>query len=216
MTIERRRRGQRGVSQWQEYPHLRLGDVPHSVAPYVPSPIKVVRTMLRLAKVGPDDIVYDLGCGDGRILFTAVEEFEAMGAVGYEINASVIDPIMVKIERMGMGERIKIVNDNFFLADLSPASVVTLYLTTSGNSKLRPKLEDELREGARVVSHDFPIHNWTTSKADSPEHYTVGSHKIYVYHIPDAYGGKRNIHRGPEEEGRWKRIRDIFQRGESR
>jgi SAM-dependent methyltransferase len=216
MSIERRRQGQIGDSLRREYPHLRWGDPPYSVAPYVPTPIKVVRTMLKLAEVGPEDVVYDLGCGDGRILFTAVEEFEAMSAVGIDINSSICKPIMLKVEKRGLGDRISVVNGNFFLADLSPASVVTLYLTTSGNTKLRPKLEEELREGAMVVSHDFPIRNWTTIKPEPPEFYTVGSHKIYVYSIPEAYGRKKGVHRSPEEESRWKRIRDIFLRAESR
>jgi hypothetical protein len=108
------------------------------------------------------------------------------------------------------------VNGNFFLADLSGASVVTLYLTTSGNSKLRPKLEEELAPGSRVVSHDFPIHGWTTAKEEPPEHYVVGSHKIYVYSIPEAYEQKSSILRSKEEDGRWRRIRDLFvrERGE--
>ena len=216
MSIERRRQGQISDSLRREYPHLRWNDPPYNVAPYVPTPIKVVRTMLKLAGVGPEDVVYDLGCGDGRILFTAVEEFEAMSAVGIDINSSICEPVMSKVEKSGLGDRISVVNGNFFLADLSPASVVTLYLTTSGNSKLRPKLEDELREGARVVSHDFPIRNWTTIKPEPPEFYTVGSHKIYVYKIPDSYDRKRDVPRSLEEESRWKRIRDIFLRGESR
>ena len=216
MSIERRRQGQISDSLRREYPHLRWNDPPYNVAPYVPTPIKVVRTMLKLAGVGPEDVVYDLGCGDGRILFVAVEEFEAMSAVGIDINSSICKPVMLKVEKRGLGDRISVVNGNFFLADLSPASVVTLYLTTSGNSKLRPKLEDELREGARVVSHDFPIRNWTTIKPEPPEFYTVGSHKIYVYKIPDSYDRKRDVPRSLEEESRWKRIRDIFLRGESR
>jgi ubiquinone/menaquinone biosynthesis C-methylase UbiE len=216
MTIERRRQGTRGEGLRRENPNLRWGDVPYSVAPYVPTPISVVRSMLKLAKVEPEDIVYDLGCGDGRILFTAVDEFQAMGAVGYDINPSICDPVRSRIEKRGMAGRIKIVNGNFFLADLSPASVVTLYLTTSGNTKLRPKLEEELREGARVVSHDFPIHEWTTIKPDPPEHYTLGSHKIYVYRIPDALERKKQIQRSSEEESSWKRIKDIFLRGEPR
>jgi ubiquinone/menaquinone biosynthesis C-methylase UbiE len=216
MSIERRRQGQISDSLRREYPHLRWNDPPYNVAPYVPTPIKVVRTMLKLAGVGPEDVVYDLGCGDGRILFVAVEEFEAMSAVGIDINSSICEPVRSKVEKSGLGDRISVVNGNFFLADLSPASVVTLYLTTSGNSKLRPKLEDELREGARVVSHDFPIRNWTTIKPEPPEFYTVGSHKIYVYKIPDSYDRKRDIPRSLEEESRWKRIRDIFLRGESR
>jgi SAM-dependent methyltransferase len=216
MSIERRRQGQISDSLRREYPHLRWNDPPYNVAPYVPTPIKVVRTMLKLAGVGPEDVVYDLGCGDGRILFVAVEEFEAMSAVGIDINSSICEPVRSKVEKMGLEDRICVVNGNFFLADLSPASVVTLYLTTSGNSKLRPKLEDELREGAMVVSHDFPIRNWTTIKPEPPEFYTVGSHKIYVYKIPDSYDRKRDVPRSLEEESRWKRIRDIFLRGESR
>ncbi len=216
MSIERRRRGQISDSLRREYPHLRWSDPPYSVAPYVPTPIKVVRTMLKLAGVGPEDLVYDLGCGDGRILFIAVEEFEAMGAVGYDINSSICEPVRSKAEKRGLRDRISVVNGNFFLADLSPASVVTLYLTTSGNTKLRPKLEEELRAGAKVVSHDFPIRNWTTIKPEPPEFYTVGSHKIYVYKIPDAFDRRRDVPRSPEEESRWKRIRDIFLRGESR
>ncbi|MCW3991317.1 MAG: hypothetical protein NWE79_01295, partial [Candidatus Bathyarchaeota archaeon] len=106
MSIERRRQGQISDSLRREYPHLRWSDPPYSVAPYVPSPIKVVRTMLKLAEVGPEDVVYDLGCGDGRILFTAVEEFEVMSAVGIDINSSICKPIMLKVEKRGLGDRI--------------------------------------------------------------------------------------------------------------
>ena len=167
MTLVRRRQGHTSDSLRRDYPHLRWSDPPYSVAPYVPTPIKVVRTMLKLAGVGPEDVVYDLGSGDGRILFIAVEEFEAMCAVGYDINSSICKPLMLKVENRELGDRISIVNVNFFLADLSPASVVTLYLTTSGNTKLRPKLEEELREGAMVVSHDFPIRNFYSNNLDT-------------------------------------------------
>jgi len=194
----------------RDNPFLSWGDVPHSVAPYVPTPINVARRMLMLAGVGVDDVVYDLGCGDGRILFMAVEEFEAERAVGYDINPSIVEPLREKIENCGLGDRIEAVNANFFDVDLSPASVVTMYLTTSGNSKLRPKLEEELGDGARVVSHDFPIHTWTTEKSSEPPHYTIGSHKIYLYSIPEAFENKISIRRSKEEEGRWKRIRSLF------
>ena len=193
----------------RENPFLRWSDIPHSVAPYVPTPIKVVRNMLKLAKVGVKDVVYDLGCGDGRILFTAVNEFQAHKAVGIDINPSVCDPVKDKIETLGLGDRITVMNDNFFLVDITSATVITLYLTTSGNSKLRPKLEEELKPGTRVVSHDFPIHNWKTSKINPPEYYTIGSHKVYVYEVPGAYK-KKKIHRKPNEESRWKRIKNLF------
>ena len=204
------RRGDGLPSLRRDNPYLSWGDVPHSVAPFVPTPINVVRRMLNLAAVGPDDVVYDLGCGDGRILFMAIAEFEAERAVGYDINPSMVEPLRKRIENSGLEDRIEVVNANFFNVDLSPASVVTMYLTTSGNTKLRPKLEEELEDGARVVSHDFPVHNWTTDKASEPPHYTIGSHKIYLYKIPDALENKVSINRSEEEEGRWKRIRSLF------
>ena len=204
------RRFDRLPSLRRDNPYLSWGDVPHSVAPFVPTPINVVRRMLKLAEVGPGDVVYDLGCGDGRILFMAVEEFEAKRAVGYDINPSMVEPLRERIENSGLEDWIEVVNANFFSVDLSPASVVAMYLTTSGNSKLRPKLEDELGDGARVVSHDFPVHNWTTDKSSEPPYYTVGSHKIYLYCIPDAFENEIRIRRSKEEEGRWQRIRSLF------
>mgnify|MGYP003681882082 CR=1 FL=1 len=186
------------------------GDTPSSVAPYVPSPLHVVRRMLELAGACGDDVIYDLGCGDGRILLTAVEEFDVKRAVGYDLNPVLCDSLRRKIESKGLGGRVEVVNGNFFLADLSPASLITLYLTTSGNSKLRPKFEAELGSGARVVSHDFPIHGWTTVKANSPDHYAFGSHRIYLYRVPEAYGTRRPILRAPEEQSQWRRIRAIF------
>lgn len=192
------------------------GDTLSSVAPYVPTPVRVVRRMLELVDAGVDDVVYDLGCGDGRILFAAVEEFDVKRAVGYELNPSLCESVRRKVDSKGLRGRIEVVNGNFFLADLSPASLVTLYLTTSGNSKLRPKFEKELRTGVRVVSHDFPIQGWATLKPDSPDHYAVGSHRIYLYRIPYAYEAKRTIPRGPEEQRRWRRIREVFLRFEGR
>jgi SAM-dependent methyltransferase len=200
----------RGFGVGSDTPRLGWGDVPHSVAPYVPTPVNVVKKMLNLADVGPDDVVYDLGCGDGRILFTAVEEFDVKKAVGYDLNPSMCGSVQLNIDEKGLGGRIEVVNGNFFLADLTPASVVTLYLTTSGNSKLRPKLVEELGPGARVVSHDFPIHGWSTLKNEEPDYYKLGSHKIYLYTIPDAYEREKTVLRNPDEESRWKRIRALF------
>ncbi|UCH58227.1 MAG: methyltransferase domain-containing protein [Candidatus Bathyarchaeota archaeon] len=210
------RRVQSRLSYRRGIPSLRWGDTPHSVAPYVPTPLKVVRKMLSLANVGPEDVVYDLGCGDGRILFTAIEEFDAVEAVGYDINSALCESLKMKIENKGLGDRIRAVNGNFFLADLSPASVVTLYLTTSGNSKLRPKLEEELGEGSRVVSHDFPIYNWATDRPAPGDHYNLGSHKIYLYNLPDAYQRKMKALRSADEASRWKRLRDLLLRENAR
>ena len=209
MSGDRRRRG-------PSYPlgfvnlNLGWGDVPQSVAPYVPTPPIVVRDMLKLSGACPDDVLYDLGCGDGRILFAAVEEFGVKRAVGYDLNATMCEAVQVKIDERGLGDRIKVVNGNFFNADLTPATLVTLYLTTSGNSKLRPKMENELRKGARVVSHDFQVRDWATVKVDPPLHYSVGSHKVFVYSVPDAYEREMSVPRTWEEASRWERIRALF------
>jgi len=166
--------------------------------------------MLELADAGAEDTVYDLGCGDGRILFTAVEEFDVKKAVGYDLNPTMCASVQRKVELEGLRGRIEVVNGNFFLADLSPASLVALYLSTSGNAKLRPKFEDELRGGARVVSHDFPVTGWMTLGKG----YSVGSHRIYLYRVPDAYEAGGRI-RGSGEGG-WRRIRGFFPRFQGR
>lgn len=183
--------------------------VSSSVAPYVPTPKRIVKKMLDIAGAGIEDVVYDLGCGDGRILFTAVEEFEVKKAVGYELNPTMCISTRRMVESKGLYGRIEVINENFFHADLSQASLITLYLTTSGNSKLRPKFEKELTDGTRIVSHDFPIQGWTTMKKSSPDHYAFGSHRIYLYQAPDSYNKKRKTSRS-SKGGRWRKIREIF------
>jgi trans-aconitate methyltransferase len=187
------------------------GDHPDSLAPYVPTPLNIVREMLAHANVGPGDVVYDLGCGDGRVLFTAVEEFKASRAVGYDLDEDMVEALEKRIRDAGMVGKIAVIRANFMEADLSPATVVTLYLTTSGNAKLKPKLEADLKPGARVVSHDFPMHGWVTDQPDGTP-YTMGSHKMFLYRIPEAYT-KENKAQPTEEEGdRWRRVRDMFTR----
>lgn len=162
------------------------GDHPDSLAPYVPTPRPVVLDMLKMAEISSEDIVYDLGCGDGRIIFTAVELFNAKKAVGFEINPYMIEGIEKKIIEKGLEDRIFIFRKNFMEADLSEASVITLYLTTSGNMKLKPKLEAELKSGSRVISHDFPINGWNNliKNINQP---MGGNHRMFLYIIPDAY-----------------------------
>ncbi len=187
------------------------GDHPDSLAPYVPTPLNVVKEMLALAGAGPGDVVYDLGCGDGRVLFIAAREFNVSRAVGYDLDADMVEGVAMRIREEGLVGRISVVHANFMEVDLSPATVVTLYLTTSGNAKLRPKLEAELRRGTRVVSHDFPIHGWVTEQPDGTPH-TLGSHKMFLYHIPEAITKEISIRRTAEEEDRWRRVRDMFTR----
>jgi len=187
------------------------GDHPDSLAPYVPTPLNIVREMLALAGAGPGDVVYDLGCGDGRVLFTAVEEFNVSRAVGYDLDQEMVEALEKRIMDAGMVGRIAAIQANFMEADLSGATIVTLYLTTSGNAKLKPKLEADLKPGARVISHDFPIHGWVTDQPDGTPH-TLGSHKMFLYRLPEALTKEIKIQRTDEEEDRWRRVRDMFTR----
>ena len=189
------------------------GDHPDSLAPYVPSPLNIVREMLTLAGAGPGDVVYDLGCGDGRVLFTAVEEFSVSRAVGYDLDQDMVEAVEKRARDVGMVGRISVIQANFMETDLTEATVVTLYLTTSGNAKLRPKLEADLKPGARVVSHDFPIHGWVTDQPDNTPH-TMGSHKMFLYRIPESYTKKAKTQRTDGEEDRWRWVRDMFTRVE--
>lgn len=197
----------RRVPEWVRTTYW--GDHPDSLAPYVPSPLNIVREMLTLANAGSDDVVYDLGCGDGRVLFTAVEEFKVGRAVGYDLDPEMVEALERKIKDKGMVGHINAICANFMEVDLSPATIVTLYLTTSGNAKLKPKLEAELKPTTRVVSHDFPIHGWVTDQPDGTA-YTMGSHKMFLYRIPEAYTKEVIVPRTSVEEDRWRRIRDMF------
>lgn len=189
----------------------RWGDHPDSLAPYVPSPVNIVREMLQLAGVGPNDIVYDLGCGDGRILFVSVEEFNARKAVGYELNQGMVEGLEKMILEKGLIGKIVAHQQNFMEVDLSEATLVTMYLTTSGNAKLKPKLEKELKPGSRAVSHDFPVHGWVTIRPDGMP-FTLGSHKMFIYCIPDCYKKESKNKQVSEEENRWLRVKKLFTR----
>ncbi|MBS7637574.1 class I SAM-dependent methyltransferase [Candidatus Bathyarchaeota archaeon] len=135
--------------------------------------------MLRIADVKPGEAVYDLGCGDGRIAITAALEFGARG-VGVDINQNLVREARKRVEELHLGDRVKIIHGNLLEIDLSQADVVTMYLTTSANEKVRPKLEQELKPGARVVTHDFMIPKWevTNSMKVQGEYRT---HLIYLY-----------------------------------
>lgn len=124
--------------------------------PYVPTPQDVVDRMLALAKVGKDDVVYDLGCGDGRIVVTAASRYGARG-VGIDINPVRIGEAKAKARKAGVDRRVDLRVANLFDTDMSPATVVTLYLLPDVNLRLRPQLWQQLRVGSRVVSHAFDM-----------------------------------------------------------
>ena len=152
-----------------------------SLAPFVPSPHEVVKRMLEIAAVGNNDTVFDLGCGDGRVLIAAVKDFGAQKAVGFEMREDLYKQAMQEISKQGLENKISIINNDVFTGNLSEATVVTLYLTTSGNERLKPKLASETLKGTRIVSHDFEITSWHPSKRES-----FYGHTLYLYTIPEA------------------------------
>jgi tRNA A58 N-methylase Trm61 len=153
----------------------------NSLAPFVPSHPDVVKRMLEMANVGSSDTVYDIGCGDGRILIAAVKDFGAKKAVGYEMREDLYKQALQEVKKQGLEDRISIINSDVFNGQISEATVVTLYLTTSGNDKLRHKLAAETTKGTRIISHDFKIPHWHLAKSENN-----GGHMLYLYTIPDA------------------------------
>jgi tRNA A58 N-methylase Trm61 len=153
------------------------------LVPYVPTPLDVVEKMLELAGVGPDDVVYDLGSGDGRIVIMAAQKFGAR-AVGVELDPDLYKQSAARLTELGLDERGKILHENLFEVNLRRATVVTLYLMTRVNERLRPRLEAQLRSGARVVSHDFQVPGWNADKTVEVISKNGISHRIYLYVRP--------------------------------
>ena len=146
---------------------------------YVPTPQAVVDAMLEMANVKPTDIVYDLGSGDGRIVITAARKYGARG-VGIEIDPALVSKAVSNAAEAGVSERVRFVTQNLFTADISEATVVTLYLLQSINERLRPKLVRELKPGARVVSHVFNMGpEWPPERTE-----TIERSRIYLWSIP--------------------------------
>lgn len=127
--------------------------------PWVPTRNELLEYIVKLARLKPDDVFYDLGCGDGRVVIRAVKEGVKKG-VCVEINSSLIERAKEAAQKEGVIDRIEFINDDFFRVSLEDATVVYMYLLTSVNRALKPKLEAELREGARVVTLDFEIPGW--------------------------------------------------------
>lgn len=152
-------------------------------SPYVPTPNPVVQKMLELAQVTGDDTVYDLGSGDGRIIIAAAQKFGAR-AVGVEIRSELCQQSAQEIARLGLDQRARIIHDDMFQVNLSPATVVTLYQLTVVNRRLRPLLEAKLRPGARVVSVDFQIPGWTPDKTLSVTSENGNQYKLFLYLRP--------------------------------
>jgi SAM-dependent methyltransferase len=145
---------------------------------YVPTQPEVVDAMLKLANVTKDDVVYDLGCGDGRIVVAAARAFGAR-AIGIDIDPQRIAEANANAKTAGVDGRVKFILGDLFQQDFHDATVVTLYLLNQLNLKLRPKLWKELKPGTRVVSHAFDMGDWQPEKKED-----VGGTTIYLWRIP--------------------------------
>lgn len=145
---------------------------------YVPTPPEVVEAMLKVANVKAGDVVYDLGCGDGRIVVTAAQKYGARG-VGIDIDPQRIKEANENVQKAGVGDRVKIMQADLFETSLSEATVVTLYLLPSLNVKLMPKLMKELKPGTRIVSHAFDMGDWKPEQTIN-----VDGRTVYYWTIP--------------------------------
>ncbi|WP_414550778.1 SAM-dependent methyltransferase [Anabaena sp. CCY 0017] len=156
-------------------PQERPGDVP-----YVPTPQAVVDAMLEVAKVGKDDVLYDLGSGDGRIVTTAAQKYGVKKGVGVEINPELVQEANANAQEAGVSDRVQFVQQDLFKSDFSEATVVTLYLLPDINLKLRPQLLQQLKPGTRIVSHAFDMGEWQPEQT-----LQVDGRTIYYWVVPE-------------------------------
>jgi len=154
------------------------------LAPFVPTPQSVVETMLTMAEITKDDIVYDLGSGDGRIVITAAKKYGAKG-VGFEIDDDLIQEAREEARKEGVSHLVEFRKQDVMTVDLSPATVVTLYLLPEANLRLRPRILSQLRVGARVVSHNYDMGDWAPLRAaevrDAESSHSL--HWVYLWRI---------------------------------
>ena len=155
-------------------------DVAPDLAPFYPTPIGVVDKMLEMAEITADDVVYDLGCGDGRIVIAAASQFGARG-VGVEYDPEVATRAINNVRKSGVEDLVQIVVGDAMKVDVTPASVVMLYLLPESNVKLRPILETSLKPGTRVISHDWDMAGWTASQIAHIDDGTGRIHTLYLW-----------------------------------
>jgi SAM-dependent methyltransferase len=155
--------------------------------PYVPTRYPVVDEMLRLARIAKDDVVYDLGCGDGRLVIGAAVKYGARG-VGFDIDPERIKECLENAEKAGVQDRVKFILGDLFEADFREATVMPMYLLTTVNLKLRPKILRELRPGSRVVSHNFGMDSWAPDERSEVRVEDI-AHDVYLWIVPANVSG---------------------------
>jgi SAM-dependent methyltransferase len=161
--------------------------------PYVPTPQNVVDRMLEMAEVGKDDIVYDLGCGDGRIVVSAARDRGARG-VGIDIDPQRIEESRENARNAGVTDRVEFRVQDLFETDFSEATVLTLYLLPAINLELRPRILSELKPGTRVVSHDFDMGDWKPDQSEVMEY-----DAIFYWVVPANVSGTWIIEGGGDD-----------------
>ena len=150
--------------------------------PFVPTPFEVVDRMLEMAEVKKVDVVYDLGSGDGRIVIRAAKKYGAR-VVGIEIDRPLVDLSRAKARDAGVAHLVEFYEQDALNVDLSQATVVTLYMLPEFNARLRPILAQQLKSGARIVSHDFDIEGWVPSKVEKITGGWLHQHAIYLWRM---------------------------------
>jgi predicted O-methyltransferase YrrM len=162
-----------------------LSDYRNNLAPYVVAPERAVDKMLEMANPKPGETLYDLGCGDGRILITAAQRYNVK-AVGIEIAEHQARIAAENVKKAGLQDRVKVIHGDFMRTDLSAANIITLYLAPIANDTLRPNLERYLRPHTRVVSYDYPIPGWKPMDTAERQGHHRDTHMIYLYEVPDS------------------------------
>lgn len=157
--------------------------------PFVPTPPEVVNRMLEIAKVTNKDVLYDLGSGDGRIVITAAQKYGARGT-GIDINPQLVERSRANAETAGVADKVQFRQQDLFQADLSNATVVTLYLLPEVNLKLREKLLRELKPGTRVVSHNYDMGEWKPDRVEQVQS-SSREHIIYYWVVPEQVSENR-------------------------
>ncbi|OGQ84565.1 MAG: hypothetical protein A3F90_02880 [Deltaproteobacteria bacterium RIFCSPLOWO2_12_FULL_60_19] len=152
------------------------------IVPYVPTPQEVVDRMLELAQVKKGDVVYDLGSGDGRIVVTAAKKY-GVKAIGFEIDPERIRESHENIRKAGVGHLVEIRQQDIRTVDLSPASVLTMYLLPEVNLMLRPNIWSQMKPGSRVVSHDFDMGDWKPLKTVELKDNSTWGHTLYLWRV---------------------------------
>jgi SAM-dependent methyltransferase len=155
------------------------------IVPYVPTPQEVVDRMLELAQVKKGDVVYDLGSGDGRIVVTAAKKY-GVTAIGCEIAPERIKDSIENIKKAGVGHLVEIRQQDIRTVDLSPASVLTMYLLPEVNLLIRPNIWRQMKAGSRVVSHDFDMGDWKPLKTENMKDSSNWDHTLYLWHVQPA------------------------------